>query len=143
MGDTSLDYRARLVAKLRDQQRGDSSWCVVSLEEFFVGNSDCGSIGPNMDGPLGPQAFYSVLKSIRERESVQDILVGISEVVDDPRSWPFAYRVHVITSASVNSVREWLSPLQPDEIVGGWGGYEPGTLPQIESGSGVYTALWD
>jgi hypothetical protein len=31
---------------------------LVTLEEFFTGNDDYGSIGCNLSPPLGPQYFY-------------------------------------------------------------------------------------
>ncbi len=143
IGDT-VDHWLQLIKVVREHQDGDPSrCCLVTLEEFFIGNSDYGSIGPNIEKRLGPETFYSVLKTIRQESSVQDIFIGISEVVEDRKSWPFADRVHVIASASIEVVAGWLNPLQPDELVEGWGSYEPTNMPEKKVSYHLYTALWD
>lgn len=117
---------------------------VVSLEDFFEGNDDYGSIGCNLpigDHP-GPNGFYSLLKAVRDKAEVQDVLVEIDEVEDD--TWPFSERVYIITSAAQSKVAEWLKPLSPDEVDEGiqWdrpAGAFPALLPEVE----VYAAWWD
>src|SRR5260221_8739768 len=52
---------------------------LVSLEEFFEGNTDYGSIGWNLTPMLGPQFFHRVLKTIRSRPDDHDVLVEGSE----------------------------------------------------------------
>ena len=91
---------------------------VVSLEDFFTGNDDLGSIGCNLSDHPGLKRFYSVLRSIRKRPEVQDILVTIYEFEEDDESmWPFSERVYVLTSASVDDLAEWAKDLQPSEVL--------------------------
>src|SRR3954447_10874149 len=59
---------------------------VVSLEQFFEDNVDLGSIGGNLHPHPGIATFYRVLRDIRDRPEVDDVLVGISEVVEN-REW--------------------------------------------------------
>lgn len=56
--------REDLMEKIR--QKGDPNDpnavpILVTLEDFFEGNDDPGSIGCNLTPMLGPQAFYSIL----------------------------------------------------------------------------------
>lgn len=63
---------------------------LVTLEEFFVGNDDDGSIGCNLQPILGPQFFYEKLRLIRLQSNVQDVLVEVNEVVEhNPKTWPY------------------------------------------------------
>jgi hypothetical protein len=64
---------------------------VVSLELFFDGNDDPGSIGCNLPDHPGLADFYSVLRSIRDRPEVDGVWVGISELMG-PNEWPFTRR---------------------------------------------------
>lgn len=53
---------------------------LVTLEEFFEGNEDYGSIGYNFspDQPA-PAEFYELLKRIRDRPDVADVRVEVSQ----------------------------------------------------------------
>ena len=106
-----MTQRDQLVAHIQVQKETirDLTKPVVSLEEFFEGNEDYGSIGCNLDGPYavsapdtrnwlkkalfskapvsvptaphpGPQGFYQILMEIRAREDVQDVLVEIADL---------------------------------------------------------------
>src|SRR6266496_334692 len=78
---------------------------LVTLEEFFIGNDDYGSIGCNLTPMLGPQFFFEKLKFIRSQPSVQDVLVEVIEVEEeDPTMWPFADRVYVFTDRTPEDV---------------------------------------
>src|SRR5882724_6501021 len=90
---------------------------LVSLEEFFDGNEDDASIGCNLVAHPGLQRFYRMLKDIRSRPNVQDVLVEINEVEEQiPEMWPFSERVYVLTSDRREDVADWAVELQPDEI---------------------------
>ena len=87
--------RDSLIEKVRaqchpDQFSRDEPLPVVGLEDFFDGNDDDGSIGCNLleNEHPGPEGFYTVLKAIRSRPEVQDILVEVYEVEDG--QWPFS-----------------------------------------------------
>lgn len=114
----SMNPRTALIAKVR--QQGDpndtnSLPILVPLEDFFEGNDDLGSIGPNLNPPPGPKKFYKVLKSIKERSEVQDVLVRI-RMIESDEMWPYSDTVYIITSAAESEVKSWLSYLQPDEV---------------------------
>jgi hypothetical protein len=121
----------------------DGSRPTLTLEEFFEGNSDLGSIGCNLPDHPGVDCFYDVLRTIRARGDVQDVLVGISEDMGD-EEWPFSDSVYILTSAPAEEVARWVAPLQPDPL--GEPGYFPAPppeAPQLKPGYVAYTVWWD
>ncbi|MBW3636048.1 MAG: hypothetical protein KY445_06225 [Armatimonadetes bacterium] len=141
--DASL--RRHLMDKIKQQQIKNEAAPVVSLDDFFKGNEDYGSIGCNLTPAIGPQIFYEQLKALRSRPDVQDILVQISNTnEDDPDSlmWPFSDQIYILTSASGEEVAKWLAPLRPDEV-------EPAHInarvrtSDLESDVEIYRAWWD
>jgi len=92
---------------------------LLTLEEFFTGNSVVGSICCNLDPCPDPQQVFEALKRIRQRDGVADVRIQIS-AFDDP-DWPFSDTVWVITCADSAEVSAWLpSELAPDECWEGW-----------------------
>jgi hypothetical protein len=116
---------------------------VVSLEQFFEDNVDLGSIGGNLDPHPGIATFYRVLRDIRDRPEVDDVLVGISEVVEN-REWPFANHVYVITTATPAEVAKWAAPLDCDAPGDGWWNGAPPRWPiQVPRDAHIVTLWWD
>ena len=58
---------------------------VVSLELFFDGNDDWGSIGYNLPDQIAPQQFHAILQSIRDRNEVADVLIEVKDLEDPDR----------------------------------------------------------
>jgi hypothetical protein len=117
---------------------------VVSLEDFFEGNEDYGSIGCNLIEHPSPQGFFEHLLAIRSRPDVQDVLVEIYEIEEgDANMWPFSERVYVLTSASAKDVADWMRSLRPDEIEEGYFQGKPPAAPELREGMQVYAAWWD
>jgi hypothetical protein len=117
---------------------------VVSLEDFFVGNDDVGSIGCNLSEHPGLARFYTTLMSVRDRFDVQDVLVQISEVEpDDATMWPFSERIYILTAAHPNEVATWLARLQPSEVDPGWFKGRPASIPEDHPDHAVVAAWWD
>ena len=116
---------------------------VVSLEQFFEDNVDLGSIGGNLNPHPGIATFYRVLREIRDRPDVDDVLVGISEVLENGE-WPFANHVYVITTASPADVTKWAAPLDSDEPGSGWWNGAPPRWPiQVPGDAHIVTLWWD
>ena len=130
-------------AFIRDINKPPKPAPVVSLEGFFEGNEDEGSIGCNLVQHPGIDSFYRVLKQIRGRDDVQDVLIEIYEFEDEYADWPFSESVYIVTSATKEDVTEWMQPLQPDEIGEGWTGGRPSAAPEVKEGYKVYRAWWD
>jgi hypothetical protein len=142
-----MTQRQELVAKIKAQGRtgDDTPFPVVSIEDFFTGNNDLGSIGCNLDDHPGLQRFYDVLRIIRARPDVQDVLVTIDECdEDDETTWPFSERILVLTTASATDVAEWAEELQPTEVLdGGYVGGKPEAAPIPREGMKVLSLWWD
>jgi hypothetical protein len=143
-----MDHRQQLIELIRKQglpsPDGVTPLPVVSLEFFFEGNDDYGSIGCNLADHPGPQRFLEVLAAIRARPDVQDVLVEIHEVEElDPTMWPFSERVYILSSAEQGSVVEWLTELHPDAVEEGYAAGRPTAAPDTTPPYRVWAAWWD
>lgn len=114
---------------------------LVTVDEFFVGNSEIGSIGCNLDSTPSPERFHALFQAIARRPEVKDIRVQITAF--DVPEWPFSDTVYIMTSASPGKVASWFpTELKPDET---WSGfvdqnYEPYTVP---AGIQPVACWWD
>ena len=137
--------RTELIATIKSQPDSvEGPWPVVSLEEFFVGNDDEGSIGCNLLEHPGVDAFYGHLRGIRARSDVHDVLVEIYEVEEsDPSMWPFSERIYILTDADPIVVAEWLVPLEPDEVEEGWFQGKPDRVTSLGPNVRVVAVWWD
>ena len=115
---------------------------IVSLEEFFNGNEDLGSIGCNLTEHPGLDRFYTELKAIRERPDVQDVFVAIHEI-DQETTWPYSECVYILTSARPQEVAAWVKKLQPSEVSEGWLYGKPPNAPKLKDGMKVISCWWD
>jgi hypothetical protein len=117
---------------------------IVTLEEFFEGNDDYGSIGYNFypDQPA-PSEFYDLFQRIRERRDVADVLVEVSQH-EMPDEWPSTDTVWILTSASLEDLASWLGErFQADDLWDGWTDHlirEPVDVPSNCRAVGVW---WD
>jgi hypothetical protein len=139
-----VSKRDALLRLIADQQEDDPDiGPIVPLDAFFDGNEDAASIGCNLSEHPGMETFYRVLRDVRARNEVQDVLVGIQEVMEGDDEWPFSDVVFILTSASSADIARWLEPLQPDEIIDGWGGDKASAAPDPVPGMSVFRAWWD
>lgn len=90
---------------------------LLTLEEFFDGNSDLGSICCNLMEHPGLEVVRQRLEAIVARPDVSAAWV---EIVDADREldWPFSDRVWFATSASMSDVEAWRDALEADEVTG-------------------------
>jgi hypothetical protein len=140
------ESRLRLIERIKEygMPQSDGPLPLVTLEEFFSGNDDFGSIGCNLSPLLGPRLFYEKLKEIRARSSVKEVLVEINEVVpEDPETWPFSDRVYIFTDATHDEVSRWAAALRPDAIEEGFASGRPSRAPDFEPSVKTYALWWD
>jgi hypothetical protein len=107
-----IEKRNRLVEKLAVQREPQ----LVSIEEFFDGNDDVGSIGCNLSNHPGIYAFRSTLENLEKRNDVEAIYAQITELDPGNDSWPFCDTIFFIGAVSVDHLRAELMGLQPDEV---------------------------
>jgi hypothetical protein len=138
-----------------DQLGGEGSYPVVPLDLFFAGNDDDASFAPNLEPHPGIAQIYAVLRSIKERDEVADVVVQIDEVLPEPE-WPYASSVYVVTSAPAVRVHESAASIDPDEPSGvdadmyGWLEYgerdrtvPPPGAPELPEGYRPVVLVWD
>ena len=139
------DQLSRLLARIEELGGGDS-YPVVPVDLFFEGNRDEASIGPNLDPHPGIGAFHGALSDIRLRPEVADVVVQISEVMEEDDEWPFAEAAYVITTAPPEEIHRWASDLLPDPPGDGsawlYGDPPPGA-PPVPEGHSIVTLYWD
>jgi hypothetical protein len=115
---------------------------LLTLEEFFAGNTRTGSICCNCTPTPEPAEMFAVLKQVRARSDVADVRVQIT-MFDDPE-WPFTDTVWVVTSARADQVKAWFAEaIRPDETWNGWTAgvkFEP---LAIAAGMSPVACWWD
>ena len=100
--------KSKLESSIHSQGYPDAEVApIVSVEDFFTGNTDESSIGCNLMKHPGLQHFYEVLTMIRNKEEVQDVFVEIMEL-EEGSDWAFSERIYILTSASQGEVEEWV-----------------------------------
>ncbi len=148
--------RKRLIAKIIAQYDADDRPevpPVVGIDEFFDGNWDVSSVAPNIVGYGHPglSAFYRVLKEIRSKPNVQDVLMAIQECpfadeAYDADLWPTSDTIYVLTSATKEELAQWAASLKFNEIGEGWScgtGINPASAPDLKDGMRVLALWWD
>jgi hypothetical protein len=115
---------------------------IVSVERFFDGNDDPGSIGCNLIEHPGVDAFRDVLTGLLRRPDVQAVYAQISELDPGEGCWPFADTVLVVGAIPTDELRSAVSTLEPDEVAAA---EDFGVSPSIAErhGSPVLAAWWD
>jgi hypothetical protein len=115
---------------------------IVSVERFFDGNDDPGSIGCNLIEHPGVDAFRDVLTGLLRRPDVQAVYAQISELDPGEDCWPFADTVLVVGAIPADELRSAVSTLEPDEVAAA---EDFGVSPSIAErhGSPVLAAWWD
>lgn len=116
----------------------DSQWIndVVSLEDFFEGNHEQGSIWCNLDGDVTPQEAYSLLKNIRAKPNVNDVTVLVTQY-DLQEDWPFSDTILIATSASEDDIFDWFTEYPFDEIT------KSGRNGSSNTQSRMWSLWWD
>jgi hypothetical protein len=94
----------------------------------------------------GIGTFHGALSDIRSRPEVADVVLQISEVMEEDDEWPFAEAAYVITTAPPDQVHRWASDLLPDPPDDGsawlYGDPPPGA-PPVPEGHSIVTLYWD
>ena len=121
------EARRRLVIKVTQMLEEGNTLPVVSIEDFFEGNTDEQSIGVNLlpRQHIGLAGFRNVLENISSKPEVKSVHLELTEipVLDDPADdeiWPTACVAFVITQASLEDVTQWVAPLHPRDVCLGW-----------------------
>lgn len=150
--------RKKLLALLRtlEERYGEdgAESPVVTIEEFFPGNTVDQSNAANLSPHPGLKGFCDVLKRIHGRDTVQDVLIAISDSPMLPKTddgefedddWPYSEEVYVLTSSSPAEVEKWAAKLQPDTVsLTHWRNNQPPKgAPELQAGMQLIRLWWD
>ena len=89
---------------------------LVSIDRFFDGNDDLGSIGCNLTDHPGIYTFRDILTRLLRRPDVKAVYAQISELDPGEGCWPFTDTVIVVGSISLDEFRNSVNPLDPSEV---------------------------
>jgi hypothetical protein len=132
-----LTKRDALLGRINYSGNNDCFPAVVTLEEFFDGNDDLGSLWCNLSNP--PESMTQVhmfLEMIRARADVTDLKILITQFDGSPDEWPFSDTVLIDTEVDPDDVATWFERYPPDEVE--YGGHEVRRL----SGFKDCVAVW-
>ncbi len=103
--------KAELIAQTAPQ--------IVSIERFFDGNDDLGSIGCNLTEHPGIDTFRNVLVGLLSRHDIKAVYAQISELDPGDGCWAFTDTIFVVGTISINELNSILSLLEPNEVCSG------------------------
>lgn len=86
----------------------------LTLEEFFDGNSDEGSIGCNLVPHPGIEAFRKTFETLAGRSDVSGVFFPVTEFIDG-LDWPFVDNVLVVTTALPELIFDACVKVEPSE----------------------------
>jgi len=112
------EKRISLVKRLEkflDDQECYSPSPLVSLNDFFDGNDDLGSIGCNLIEHPGIEKFRGVFEKLELDSNVSNVWV-IAKQHDWKPAWPFSDEIVLATSLPLEEIANRLSGLEPDEV---------------------------
>src|SRR4051812_20194485 len=89
---------------------------IVSIERFFDGNDDLGSIGCNLTEHPGMDVFRDILTGLLRHRSVEAVYAQVAELDPGEGCWAFTDTVFVIGKISADELRVAVSVLQPDTV---------------------------
>ena len=140
---TPLECITARVNRAGDINDRNSPRPLLSLEEFFDGNDEIGSIGANLIPTPAPAEMLVALKRIRDRGDVQNVLVEVLQQ-DSLDSWPYSDTVWVITRANAEDVIGWLpGAMRPDETYVGWTDWNTREKYDVPPGYTPIGLWWD
>ena len=106
--------RSALLRLIMSQAEYRNGRALVTVEEFFGGNEDLGSLGCNLTEHPGLNHFRRVLESISNRSDVDEIWLQIYDCEEG--DWPFSENVLVFGNISDSEVQQLAESLQPSEV---------------------------
>ncbi len=125
----------------------------VTLEQFFTGNRCKHSIAANVcpDPPFDTaQSWFNHLKSVRDHERVQDVLVQVYmvEPYEDGHvsMWPYADTIWVYSDLAQSTIESLLAPIDPDKVCDASKNDPKSDLrppADVPAGSTPYWVWWD
>ena len=128
--------------RLKDELAAQPEPRIVSLERFFDGNDDVGSIGCNLSEHPGMDVFRDTLMGLVRRPDIEAVYAQITELDPGEGSWPFTDTLFVVGKISAEELQTLLARLEPDEVELANHSDLPASIQQKHRGS-VWRVWWD
>ena len=109
-----MNAKERLLEIIGAQPEAQSGGAVVTIDEFFTGNADLGSIGCNLSKHPGLAFFRKRLEELQSRPDVTAVWLEIYDT--DEGDWPFSENVIIQGPIAEADVRKLGEKLEPSEI---------------------------
>ena len=115
----------------------------VSVEDFFDGNEDTGSIGANIyPEPPSLREFYYTFKKFKHSPKTDKLLIRIADI--DEIEWFYTDMIYISGNYTLAEIKKMFKQLKPDEIYEGMMyDNKPSNIPQIKPGNKAYSVWWD
>jgi len=102
-----MNNRERLLNRIGDLANPATLVPVVTLEEFFEGNTFSESIDATTNEKYDPQLLFSIFKQFREIEGIHDVFVEVKGT-GNPDKWPTTNVIWVVAAADPRHYRsDW------------------------------------
>jgi hypothetical protein len=147
-----LQRRAALLDRLRDHGLDDSppragmALPLVGLDDFFEGNDDARSIGPQISGAHpGVAAIHATLCSIAGRDDVSHVLVQARDArwaYDSDDEWVVAGCVVIVTAAAAADIDGWKQSLGCTAAAKGFPEPPASNAPALPEGHAAWQLVW-
>ena len=115
---------------------------VLSFEEFFTHNFCDASIAVNTPWKPSVVLFKQVFEKLLTIGTADHVWVRVKPTQENP-SILFSDTIYVVGKISIQELQKAIVPLKNSNIVMGWAHGVPANLTAVNSGSQVYSILWD
>ena len=139
MVSNELDRRNELLDKIKKAGFPEKE-VILTLDEFFIGNTSYCSIGVNLNRQPSPTVFYEIFKRLIDEGRLENVFVRIADIDE---KWFFSDTIYVVGKIFKEELQDELYELQPDEINSGWMYGLPANLNGNFSEKDVYSLWWD
>ncbi|WP_448697986.1 hypothetical protein ACFGVR_14285 [Mucilaginibacter sp. AW1-3] len=141
IGFKKKDKRSRLLAGIKKAGYPGKE-VFVSVEDFFDGNTDDGSIGANIyPNPPSLQKFRDILTDIKNADKTNTLLIRIADTEDN--DWFYTDMVFINGDYTLSAIKKLFKVLKPSEVYEGLMYNEkPNNIPHQSSGKN-YSIWWD
>src|SRR5688572_1042102 len=102
-----------IVERLRQHVAESDGAIAFTLEEFFDGNNDMGSLLCNISEHPGMATLYEAFVTLRNQPGVGDVRVVVRELEAED-TWPFSDTVAVHTTAAPEEIARRVRELLPE-----------------------------
>jgi len=133
--------KSELIQKISEYDLSENE-VVLTLDEFFYGNEDPGSIGVNIPDQPSPQVFYQTFKLLLDNPKVDKILARIVEI-GEPEDWFYSDTIYVIGDITIEELESSIAHLSFDEIYNEWMYGTPVNISEADKTKNVFSIWWD